>query len=215
MLPRLWFFAILSPLALGVPVHRKSVSPSLTPRYSKFNTKTLNSRVNMVLNRAGRASRKKGYASQAGTKTTSENKGSPFLDGYSAHGTGVSSSGQGSMISGQGSKIELPNSLSTGIPGVTSLGTLSDQGTTKELKDWGFFKGGYGKHRGTTHRVIAEESVNLHGSGNGVDGASHTTGDGTIKVSIDGCTIGSKKTASGITTGSKGTTGSNGTIAST
>ena len=174
MLPQLWFFAILSPLALCVPVNRESVNPSLTPRYSPSNTKTLNSRVN----------------------------------------TGVGSGGQWSGTSGQGSKIRLPNSLSTGVPGLSS-GTLPDEGFIKELQDGGFFNGGSGQDRGNINLAKSGGTVHAYSNGNGAHGASYSGGEGTRKASVDVSTDGNQNTGSRIATGSDGTPGSNNTVAVT
>ena len=207
MLPRLCFFAILSTLALGVPVHRESVNPGLTPRHSPFSTKVLNSRVN----------------------------------------AGVGSGGQWSGTSGQGSKIQLPNSLSTGVPGLGSA-TLPPEGFIKELEDGGFFNGGSGQDRGNIHLVKSGGTVHSYSSGNGADGASHTgsgtttSGDGTpgsngsnnVHVSVNGAdgasysgghgtkkasvhesTVGNQNAGSRVATGSDGTPGSNNTVAVT
>ena len=174
MLPQLWFFAVLSPFALGVPVPRESVNPRLTPRYSTFNTKILNIRVN----------------------------------------TGADSSRQWSRTSGQGSKIRLPNSLSTGVPGLSS-GALSGEGFIDELKDGGFFSGGYGQDRGHTNIVKSGGTVHAYSNGNGADGASYSGGEGTRKASIHESTVGSTNTGSGGTTGREGTPGSNNTVAIT
>ena len=174
MLPQLWFFAALSPLALGVPVHRESVNPSLTPRYSPFNTKILNNRVN----------------------------------------TCADSSRQWSRTSGQGSKIRLPNSLSTGVPGLSS-GTLSGEGFINELQDEGFFNGGSGQDRGNINLVKSGGTLHAYSNGNGADGASHHGGEGTRKASIDEPSVGDQITGSGTRTGSDGTPGSNNTIAIT
>ena len=169
MLPQLWFFAILSPLALGVPVHRESVNPSLTPRYSPLNTKILNSRVN----------------------------------------TGADSSRQWSRTSEQGSKIRVPNSLSTGVPGLSS-GILSGDGFIEELEDGGFFNGGSGQDRGNVNIAKSGGTVHSYSSGNGADGASHTGGEGTRKASIHESTVGGTNTGNGTTTSHDGTPGSNG-----
>ena len=174
MLPQLWFFAILSPLALGVPVHRESVNPSLTPRHSPFNTKVLNSRVN----------------------------------------TGVDSGGQWSGTSGTGSNIRLPNSLSTGVPGLGS-GTLPAEGFIKELQDEGFFSGGSGQDRGNINIGKSGGTVHSDSSGNGAHGASYSGGEGTKMASVYKSSGGDQNTGSRTATGSEGTPGTNGTVAIT
>lgn len=152
----------------------ESVNPKSTPRYSPFNTKTLNNRVN----------------------------------------TGADSSRQWSRTSGQGSKIRLPNSLSTGVPGLSS-GTLSGEGFTNELKDGGFFSGGYGQDRGNINIAKLGGTVHAYSNGNGADGASHHGGEGTRKASIDESNVDNQNTGSRITTGRDGTPGSNNTVAIT
>ena len=149
--------------------------------------------------------------------------------------TGVDSSGQWSGTSGPGSKVRLPNSLSTGVPGLGS-GTLPGEGFIQELQDEGFFNGGSGQDRGNVNIVKSGGTVhsyssgittssdgtpgsngrnNVHISVDGADGASYSGGAGTRKASVHESTVGNQNTGSGTRIGSDGTPGSNNTVSIT
>ena len=204
MFPHLWLLAVLAPLALGVPVPRESVTPSVRVSDSISKTKTSNGRDHLGLNRADKTFyHLKGEGVKAGSKTISIDKGSPSLGGYSAHGTGIS------------------YSLSTGIPGKTSGETakgntggvsrrssheksdgLSDGGTSKRLKGRRSHRG-HGEHDDDMGGGKMQEPLESHTSGTRSGGAS--------KAGSDGMTTGSGGTFMGTAAGSEDSTGTTGT----
>lgn len=218
MLPQLWLLTILVPLALGVPVPRESVTPSVAS--SGGTSKTDNSGVHMGLNKANAVIYVKG------SKTTSDDKGSPSLGGYSAHGTGVIY--KESSTFGQGSGTKPASSLSTGTSGGTSgvfsggakgdtsrgasVGTSFDGRASKELKEGGSH-GDHSEHIGGMKGGKIHEQAESQGSGGTTGSAASTGSESTTDTT--GTTTGSESTASGTITGSEGTTGSNGTTSST
>ena len=164
MLPQLWFFAVLSPLALGVPVHRESVNPSLTSRYSPLNTKTLNSRVN----KGADSSRQWSRTSEQGSKIRLPNSLSTAVPGLSS-GT----------LSGEGFITELKDG------GFFNGGSGQDRGSVNIVKSGGtvhaYSSGNgalgasYSGGEGTRKSSIHESTVGGTNTGN-----SGTTGsDGT------------------------------------
>ncbi|CAD6594385.1 MAG: hypothetical protein ASARMPREDX12_008889 [Alectoria sarmentosa] len=215
---QLWLLTILVPLALGAPVLRESVSPSVASGGDTSNTD--NSERHMGLNRANKVIYVKG------SKTTSDDKGSPSLGGYSAHGTGVIY--KESSTFGKGSGTEAARSLSTGtssgtsgvtsggakgdISGGASIGTSSDGRASKELKEGGSH-GDHGEHIGGMKGGKMHEQAESQGSG-GTTGSAASTGSERTTTGSEsttdttGTTTGGESTASGTATGSDGTTSS-------
>ena len=224
MLPHFWLLTILAPLALGVPVPQVSVTPG---------TLVSDGRNHMGLNRANTLN----WNFKASSKTTSDDQGSPSLDGYSAHGTSVSFSGgsvlgkgQDSSTFGQVPGTNLSSSLSAGTSDGTGGGALGGtmggtSGGTSGGSSGGTSNGTSGgvSSEGGTSEGLKEsgllgghggveggkiqEQVQSHGGGSATASASNTGSDGTTNSS-EGITIGT-------TTDSEGTADNDGITTST
>lgn len=230
MLPHFWLLTLLAPLALGDPVPRESVTPSVRVSESKSNTKNSNSPEHLGLNRANKIFfNLKGKKPKTGSETISIDKGSPSLGGYSAHGTGVSYSistgtpGKNSGATPEGDTDGLSRRSSDQMCAGACGGTPSDGGASKEFKRETSY-GGHGEHGkhvedGDDLKGGKMQERESHSSGTRSGGASKagsdgmTTGSGGTTPGNDfagttGTTAGSEDNISGTATGGEGTTGS-------
>ncbi|KAL9068521.1 MAG: hypothetical protein Q9161_006170 [Pseudevernia consocians] len=238
MLPHFWLLTILSPLALGVPVPQVSVTPNVTFSDGTPGTLVSDGRNHMGLNRANTLNwNLKAERAKAGSKTTSDDQGSPSLDGYSGNGTSVSFSGgsvlgkeEDSSTFGQVPGTNLSSSLSAGTSDGTGGGALGGtmggtSGGTSGGSSGGTSNGTSGgvSSEGGTSEGLKEsgllgghggveggkiqEQVQSHGGGSATASASNTGSDVTTNSS-EGITIGT-------TTDSEGTADSDGITTST
>ena len=140
MLPHFWLLTLLAPLALGVPVPPKSVTPSV--RLSTAHAETSRDFHKLGLNRADKASWDlKDEGRKAGSKTVVNGKGSPSLGGYAALGTGISYSKGSTSGTTTGSKDTIGTTgTTTGSGSTVSSSTTGSEGPA----------GGYGTTTSTS-----------------------------------------------------------------
>ena len=176
MLSQFWLLTILASLALGVPAPDESVVHVVRVNDTKSDTGTPNK---MPINSANKQIlRLKIGQDKVGSKSTSDDQGSPSLGGYSARGTGVSYSG----ILGGTSEI-----TSDGISGRISSAARASQESQEGA--------GHGEQHDRIKESEIREQPESNGNGNAIDS---TSGTGSEEVTTDAAT-GSKGTIGAIT----------------
>ena len=176
MLSQFWLLTILASLALGVPTPDESVVQVVRVNDTKSDTGTPSK---MPINSANKQiSRLKVGQDKVGSKSTSDDQGSPSLGGYSARGTGVSYSG---ILSGT-SEIT-SDGISGGISSAVRASQESQEGA------------GHGEQHDRVKGSKMREQSESNGSGNTIDS---TSGTGSEEMTTD-ATAGSKGTIGAIT----------------